>query len=243
MTTTIGEGGAERRHPDPDKEPATAVGPCDDATTIVPPPSEVAPDLAWSADDDERVSTTAAGVLDPLAVPWGLVWGIAAAIVVVCVLAAIVGAMFFLGSQEKARDAQALGNPVVTGVPTTMPATALPPISSEPLAPPTQAPVAAPQPPTVTVTATPHAPPPPAPAPAPDPDTVFRNFVRGIPGVTVINWEVAEAGAHRVCGYLRAGHSHDDATQQVLANDPTFTAWQASATVNASVTAYCPDQQ
>lgn len=39
-----------------------------------------------------------------------------------------------------------------------------------------------------------------------------------------------------VCGYLRAGHSRAAATRQVLANDPTFTPWHASAMVNASTT-------
>lgn len=100
---------------------------------------------------------------------------------------------------------------------------------------PTQAPTARPEAaPTMT----------PAPAPqasAPDPDTVFRNFVLRIPGVKVTNWALTEAGAHKVCAYLGAGHTRDDTVQQVLANDPTFTVWQASAMVNASTTAYCPE--
>lgn len=60
--------------------------------------------------------------------------------------------------------------------------------------------------------------------------------------MTVVDWGITEAGAHRVCGYLAAGHSRDDAVQQVLANDPTFLPWQATSMVNASETAYCPDQ-
>jgi hypothetical protein len=50
----------------------------------------------------------------------------------------------------------------------------------------------------------------------------------------------AEAGAHNICAYLGQGHSHDDAARQVLQNDPTFTPWPASAMVNASTAAYCP---
>ncbi|HEY0225003.1 MAG TPA: DUF732 domain-containing protein [Mycobacterium sp.] len=73
-----------------------------------------------------------------------------------------------------------------------------------------------------------------------DADQVFRNFVLQIPGMRVVNWGIAQAGAHNICASLGQGHTHDDATQQVLANDPTFTAWQASALVNASTTAYCP---
>lgn len=258
MTTTIaGKGVAERRHPDPNDELATAAGPCDDATAIVPPPpSEVAPDLAWAADDDddndESVSGGAPSVpAETLAVPWGLVWGIAAAVVIGCVLVAAVGALFFLGSQEKAREAQALGNPMVTGVPTTMPAAALPPISSEPLAPPTQAPAAAPPPPTVTVTVAPHAAPPPAAAPtraaapkwAPAPDQVFRQLVLQIPGMTVTNWGVAQTGGHNICTYLRQGHSRAEAVEQVAHNDPSFLPFESASMVDASVAAYCPDQQ
>ncbi|WP_225342789.1 DUF732 domain-containing protein [Mycobacterium avium] len=112
---------------------------------------------------------------------------------------------------------------------------------------------AAPPPPTVPVTAAPQ-PAPPAPAPvaaeptppppaaAPNPDQLFRRLVLQISGMHVGNWGIAEAAAHRVCGYLEAGHSRDEATQQVLANDPTFTPWQASGMVNASTAAYCPDQ-
>ncbi|OIN79105.1 DUF732 domain-containing protein [Mycobacterium malmoense] len=100
-------------------------------------------------------------------------------------------------------------------------------------------------PPAPPVAEIPRAVPPPAaePAPAaaaPDPDQVFRRLVLQIPGMHVTSWPITEAGGHRVCGYLRAGHSRDDATTQVLTNDPTFTPWQASAMVNASVTAYCP---
>jgi Protein of unknown function (DUF732)/Domain of unknown function (DUF4189) len=77
-------------------------------------------------------------------------------------------------------------------------------------------------------------------ASAPDADQVFRNFVLQIPDVHVVNWGIAETSAHNICNYLAGGHTHDDTTQQVLQNDPTFTPWQASAMVNASTTAYCP---
>lgn len=35
---------------DHEEQPETIAGPCDDATDIVPPPTEAAPDLAWSQD-------------------------------------------------------------------------------------------------------------------------------------------------------------------------------------------------
>lgn len=113
-----------------------------------------------------------------------------------------------------------------------------------------ESPPASPPPPAAQAAPSPPPPPPtPAAAPAPtatpkasapNPDTVFRSLVRTIPGMTVVDWGITEAGAHRVCGYLASGHSRDAAVQQVLANDSTFTPWQASAMVNASTTAYCP---
>lgn len=64
--TTGGEGtgGAETRRPDPDDNPATeaaetpsdastAAGPCEDATELVPAPTEAARELAWSRDEGE----------------------------------------------------------------------------------------------------------------------------------------------------------------------------------------------
>ena len=43
-----------------DDQPATVVGDSSDATTVVPPPTEAAPELAWSADssDGENEGTT-----------------------------------------------------------------------------------------------------------------------------------------------------------------------------------------
>jgi Protein of unknown function (DUF732) len=86
--------------------------------------------------------------------------------------------------------------------------------------------------------------PPPAPevavAPKVDPDQVFRNLVLQIPGIRSLNWADAEAGGRAICTYLSEGHTHVEAAQQVLQNNSTFVAWQASALVNASTTAYCP---
>jgi hypothetical protein len=169
-------------------QPATTAGPCNDATVVLPPLTESALELAWSADPDDDHDG------EPT-------WG----------------------------DALAQA--------------ALPPISSEPApSPAAQTPVAAlPPSVTVTVTETPQAAAQPAPkASTPDADQVFRNFVLQIPGMRVVNWGIAQAGAHNICAYLGQGHSHDDAAQQVLQNDPTFTPWQASAMVNASTAAYCP---
>lgn len=299
MTTSVGKGGAERRHPDPDDEQSpTAAAACDDETEIVPPPpTEAARELAWSRDDGEvwDYPTTAwwaktrqrvteffhpfadearVAAMDdyddtmgddaddddaePIEIPdasWRAAFAAASPIVfaaaAVAFLIAAGAAWAYLKRESQATTPAVPDN--ATPTIQSSPAAASPaPLcaaghNGDPGCLPivhTETPVAAP-PTTVTVTASPQAAPPQAPAAeppaaAPGPDTVFRKLVRSIPGVNVISWDVTEAGAHRVCGYLRAGHSHDDAVQQVLANDPTFTAWQASAMVNASTTAYCP---
>ncbi|ORB75833.1 DUF732 domain-containing protein [Mycobacterium scrofulaceum] len=279
MTTMHGKGVAARRHPDPN-EPTTAAGPCDDETVIVPPPTEAAPELAWSRDEGEvwdYPTTTAwwaktrqrvtdffhpfpdearVAAMDdyddamdddaddddaePIEIPdasWRAAFAAASPIVFACALVLLIG-MVALFVASKRQDAP---QPVPAPPPSVIPAAALP--SAAPA--PTTVTITPTPPATVTVTATPQAAPSQAPAAeppaaAPDPDTVFRNLVHGIPGITVTNWDITQAGAHRVCGYLRAGHSRDEAVQQVLANDPTFTPWQASAMVNASTTAYCP---
>ncbi|HME79226.1 MAG TPA: DUF732 domain-containing protein [Mycobacterium sp.] len=109
-------------------------------------------------------------------------------------------------------------------------------------------PAAAPAPPpptTVTVTETPTPVAlPPAPvtvAPRrPDPDQTFIGLASQIPGMTIADPTIAEAGGGKVCAYLQAGHSRADTNATVLQNDPTFTPWQANAVVNAAITAYCP---
>ena len=85
---------------------------------------------------------------------------------------------------------------------------------------------------------------PPQPAPVlpamPDADQTFISLVSQIPGMKLVNPTIAEADGRSVCTYLQAGHSRADADASVLANDPTFTSWQASAVVNAAIAAYCP---
>lgn len=53
MTTMQGKGVASGRHPDPDDEPVTAAGACDDATVIAPP-TKAGPELAWSKDGEDN---------------------------------------------------------------------------------------------------------------------------------------------------------------------------------------------
>lgn len=216
-------------------QPATTAGPCNDATVVLPPLTESALELAWSADpdDDHDGEPTWGDALAQAALPLFAVAVVAFIIVIGC----------------WAWGAGSGDNPIPDSVsqtypiPATMRAAALPPISSEPApSPAAQTPVAAlPPSVTVTVTETPQAAAQPAPkASTPGADQVFRNFVLQIPGMRVVNWGIAQAGAHNICAYLGQGHSHDDAAQQVLQNDPTFTPWQASAMVNASTAAYCP---
>lgn len=213
-----------------DDQPATVAGPCNDETVTVPPPTQAALELAWSKEEPET---------ELLRQSWGQAWS-AAAVFLLCgvAVALVIGGWTLL--QNRRHPSQSAEGRISNA---TLPAASLPPISSEPApSPAARTPVAAlPPSVTVTVTETPQAAPPPAPkASTPDVDQVFRNFVLQIPGMHVVNWGIAQNGARSICAYLGQGHTHDDATQQVLQNDPTFTPWQASAMVNASTTAYCP---
>jgi len=67
-------------HDDHD-QPATAAGPCDDATTVVPAPAQAAPELAWSQGDSETES---------LHRPWRSVWTLSGVGVVCAVLVAVI---------------------------------------------------------------------------------------------------------------------------------------------------------
>jgi hypothetical protein len=203
--------------------------------------TQLAPEQeAWSAEPCDDVDDVDDDGGD---YSWGAAAERASVMLMACVGAAVmVGLLLWVGL--RVYDA---AKPIPTA-PTTMPAAALAPISSEPMSPPPSAApppttVAAPSPTTVTVTAS--APPPAAPPTTPktappNADTVFRNLVRGIPGITVTNWDIAETGAHNICRYLRQGHTRDEAIQQVAQNDPTFLPSESAAMVDASVMAYCP---
>lgn len=191
------------------------------------------------------MTTTVTNDVEPVAVPdasWRAAFAAAAPIVFACAVVLLIGmvALFAASKREEAPRSEPASNNATPTVWMT-PAAAAPPAPATVTVTPTPAP-------TVTVTATPQAAPPPAAEPAPtaaappDPDQVFRGLVLQIAGMHILSWPKTEAGAHRVCGYVAAGHTRTDAVQQVLANDPTFLPWQGAAMVNASTTAYCPDQ-
>lgn len=100
----------------------------------------------------------------------------------------------------------------------------------------------APLPPPPPTTVTVQAAPPPA-VPPRDADQVFREGVSGIPGIRIINWDVAEAGARSICGGFAHGMSRDQVIDSVQRNDPTFTPWQTSGMVNVALAAYCPQYE
>ncbi|ORV61491.1 hypothetical protein AWC03_09855 [Mycobacterium europaeum] len=207
-------------------------------TTIVPPvATEAAPELAWSladSGDDEEVRPHES---------WRAALVAAAAIAVLCGIGA---ALITTLSRHESTDTELQGGTL--GPVATKPAAALPPIATSP--PVVDTPAAAP--PTVTVTPAPpvtvtvQAPPPPAPAQAPAPrdaDQIFREGVSGIPGIRIINWDVAEAGARSICGGFAHGMSRSQVVDEVQRNDPTFTPWQTSGMVNVALAAYCPQYE
>lgn len=162
---------------DDNSDPPTAVGAAGEPTTIVPPTATSA-ELAWSLDNDAA---------EPLRrQPWGMAWG-RAAVFVACglALATAIGAAVFVAGQTRHPNA-----PVAA--PSTMPAWAIPPISSaapKPVAAP------APSPPAVTSTVTVAAPAPAPPASAPPPtEGRFAICPSGHSGVatTVTSYAFAE---------------------------------------------------
>lgn len=224
---------------------ATSHGAGGDETEVVPPVTEVAPELAWSGCEDEAglEPAPAAGQ------SWARTCGYAALIGVVPagLLILIFGFPWYWFSPRSSAPAPSVAAP--TPAPTVA---ALPPAGSAP--PPavrTLGPVAVPPPSTVTVTAVPpstvtvQAAPPPAPvvAPPPDADRIFREGVAGIPGLRIVNWDVAEAGARSICGGFAHGMSRAQVIDEVQRNDPTFTPWQTSGMVNVALAAYCPQYE
>lgn len=224
----------------------TSHGAGGDETEVVPPVTEVAPELAWSACEDE------AG-LEPAPAAgrsWARTCGYAALIGVVPagLLILIFGFPWYWFSPRSSAPAPSVAAP--TPAPTVA---ALPPAGSAP--PPavrTLGPVAVPPPSTVTVTAVPpatvtvQAAPPPAPTVAPvprDSDRIFREGVSGIPGMHIVNWDVAEAGARSICGGFAHGMTRAQVVDEVQRNDPTFTTWQTSGMVNVALAAYCPQYE
>ena len=203
----------------------TAIGPTADETVIVPPLTQAAPKLAWSDDPDD----------DPAPSPWGPVW-LRVAMVVSCALAiavvvAIVGLII--------DDANTPPQPVPEGpTPTLAPAPTLPPQASpEPSREPNIAgPVSsAPS----AVAETPPAPVVAPPAPAPGGDQLFLADMRRA-GYPITETAVALAAAPKGCDYLATGHSPREAADLAMRNNPAISPEEASAYVEATIDAYCP---
>jgi hypothetical protein len=100
--------------------PETTAGPANDETTVVPPVTVAAHELAWSVDTE---------VIELQPRSWASVWGQATVLLVLAVAVAVV--IGILGWMVIDQDSPA--TPVVVPVPSTMPASALPPISTEPV--------------------------------------------------------------------------------------------------------------
>jgi hypothetical protein len=95
----------------------------------------------------------------------------------------------------------------------------------------TESPTAAAAAPPTTVTKTP--------APSVQADQIYMALISQIPGTVIADPATAVAGGRNICPGLAAqGRAANEAAVQP--NDPGFTPWQASAVVNAAITAYCP---
>jgi hypothetical protein len=96
--------------------PETTAGPANDETTVVPPVPAAVPLLAWSVDEDDTAPLEHRS--------WSSVWGTAT--VMVTLAAAVAVVIGLLGWIAFHQD-----SPAPVSVPSTMPAAALPPISTE----------------------------------------------------------------------------------------------------------------
>lgn len=206
-----------------------------DATSIVPPPTQAAPELAWSLEEPSAEMPT-----QPWRSAWVMAAGVLACAAVIAVVVTIVGLVI-----DDRHDGDVPQLPATDATPQLAPApaplipapTPAPPTSAQPENPPAP-------PPTVTITQTPAgAAQPPAAASPPDADEVFRQGVLGIPGMRIVNWDVAEAGARSICGGFAHGMTRAQIIDEVQRDDPTFTPWQTSGMVNVALAAYCPQYE
>lgn len=184
-------------------------------------------------------------------------WGNVLAIAGVGLLGALFAAFAIEGAGAALRSHDTAA-PVTTTVPATIPAAALPPISTANAAEPTEAEVEAPTttittvPPPRTVTVTP--PPPTVTITEAPPDTssyvptvaadagdpLFHSLVSQIPGLVIYDWNQAESGGRQICAFLSQGHSRRDAAKEITRENATVARWQAKDYVNAAIAAYCP---
>ncbi len=103
--------------------------------------------------------------------------------------------------------------------------------------------------PTVTVTQTPAAAPPrtaspattPAEAPRPDRDRQYLADLRAA-GITITDPVRVAGNGPRVCAYIAAGHTEQQAVETAMAGNPTLTRGNAITVVDAAITIYCPEQ-
>jgi hypothetical protein len=187
-------------------QPAKAAGPGADETAIVPPPTQPAPELAWSHEEPD----------EPLPRPWRLAWAIAGAGMFCAAVTAVLIAVFgMFGTSSEPAPIPNAG----TIEPSTMPAESLPPIRSAPTVAPTR--VAAPP---TTVTVTPKPPPPTTvtvgPAAAPPSESVYdRRFLDRMraAGWTITDPTRMTSVAHKVCREFQQGETGAQVDQELEA--------------------------
>ncbi len=204
----------------------TAIGPSADETVIVSPPTQAAQQLAWTDIDDDDD--------DDDAPRWGPVW-LRAAIMVSCAVAvaitvAIVG-LTIDAANDPTPQLPSDAAPMLAPVP--------PPVAAPAPEPKTVGPV---EPaPTVTVTQTPAAAVVP-PAPPRDANRIFLDEMRAA-GYPITETAVALAAAPKGCDYLATGHTPREAADLAMHNNPAISPEEASAYVQATIDAYCPQDR
>lgn len=72
------------------------------------------------------------------------------------------------------------------------------------------------------------------------PDQTFLNLVSEIPGVTITDPATAAATGRAVCVGIQNGASPNDAAAATVNGNQGISPEQATAGINAAITAYCP---
>jgi serine/threonine-protein kinase len=199
-----------------------------------PPKSTAAPSVSTDADQRQRRGR----------------WRVFAAAATVIALAAVGASGYQIDTDNTAaKQGPPAASPTVAP-PQPVAEYALPAAPSSPQLAPTpkvERPAAIPTPASVQAAPSPQrpapAPKPQAPAsqqPAPGPDQTFINLVSEIPGVTVADPATAAATGRNVCTNLQNGLSPNDSAAATVDNNPGITPAQAHASVNAAITAFCP---
>ncbi len=201
---------------------------------------------AWSLADDEPDDDEIRSWRDA----WARAGLIAAAAAGIAAAITVSGAAIHNGEHQDDDTRISWAAPGVPWAPPTTATATNPATTAPPPATSTTIPRPPPPAPTVTVTQTPAPAPPrtttpapttPAAAPRPDRDRQYLADLR-LAGITITDPVRVAGNGPRVCAYIAAGHTEQQAVETALAGNPTLTRNNAITVVDAAISIYCPEE-